>query len=74
VREGRAADAQRLAQSAIETAGTAIDGNGMDHALLVLWQARLDGQPPPDEAMSQLAEAIGPGHPLVTSRLQSSPR
>lgn len=57
--------ANRLADAAITTAGDAIDGNGMDQNLLILWQARLKQQPPPPEALSALAKAIGPEHPFV---------
>jgi hypothetical protein len=73
-RSGREADAERLARAAIDTAGTAIDGTGMDRTLLSLWQARFAGQPAPATLLEQLAVAIGPDHPFVTSRLQSSPR
>ncbi|AVP97962.1 hypothetical protein C7S18_12460 [Ahniella affigens] len=57
--------ANRLAASAITTAGDAIDGNAMDESLLELWQARLQQQPPPPQALAALAKAIGPEHPLV---------
>ena len=57
--------ANRLAASAIATAGEAIDGNGMDQSLLTLWQARLNQQPPPPDVVEALAKAIGPEHPFV---------
>jgi tetratricopeptide (TPR) repeat protein len=57
--------AQRLARAAIDTAGDAIDGNGMDRNLLRLWQARLDAKPLPADALAALAGAIGAQHPFV---------
>jgi tetratricopeptide (TPR) repeat protein len=57
--------ARRLARAAIETAGDAIDGNGMDQNLLRLWKARLDAKPLPADALAALALAIGAQHPYV---------
>ena len=64
---GNAAYAERLARAAINTAGDAIRGEGMDPALLLLWQARLDRQPPPAAAIETLERAVGSDHPLVAA-------
>ncbi len=66
-RRGNSAYAERLARAAIETAGDAIRGEGMDPALLLLWQARLDRQPVPMAALATLERAVGVAHPLVTA-------
>jgi tetratricopeptide (TPR) repeat protein len=65
VEAGRHDYAHRLARAAIETAGDTIDGNGMDHNLLLLWKARLDAKPLPADALASLALAIGAQHPYV---------
>ncbi len=64
-RRGNALYAEQLARAAIDTAGDAIRGEGMDPALLKLWQARLDRQPPPAAALASLARAVGTEHPLM---------
>lgn len=66
-RRGNLAYPERLARAAIETAGEAIRGEGMDPALLLLWQARLDRQPPPAAAIETLERAVGSDHPLVAA-------
>jgi len=60
---GNVAMANRLAEGAIDTAGLAIDGDGMDASLLALWRARLAGAPVPEDALANLAAAIGKTHP-----------
>ena len=64
-RRGHSAYAERLAQAAIDTAGDAIQGAGMDASLLMLWRARLDGAPVPATALAGLTLAVGESHPLV---------
>ncbi len=64
---GNRAYADRLARAAIDTAGTAIDGIGMDPSLIALWRSRL-GRTTPDPAfLSQLTAAIGDTHPWVAA-------
>jgi len=65
--QGNRAYADRLARAAIDTAGTAIDGTGMDPSLLALWRSRLAGTTPDPVFLSQLAAAIGDTHPWVTA-------
>lgn len=66
-RRGNSAYAQRLAQAAIDTAGDAIQGAGMDASLLLLWRARLVGDPVPGSALDALRGAVGPDHPLIAA-------
>jgi len=66
---GNPAYAQRLARAAIDSAGSAIDGSGMDPSLLALWSARL-AQPPspsPAPALAHLTAALGDTHPWVAA-------
>ncbi|MCI1711173.1 MAG: protein kinase [Chiayiivirga sp.] len=73
-RDGHAAYARQLARAALDTAGEAIDGSGMDRSLLTLWQARLDDKPPPPAALEALTQAIGAEHPLLAAhRPQARP-
>lgn len=64
---GNMAYAERLARAAIDTAGNAIDGNGMDPSLLALWSVRLakPTSPPPKLALAHLRAALGDTHPWV---------
>lgn len=72
---GDAARAQRLAAAALKTAGDAIDGDGMDRALLEIWRARSDGRAVPAAAIAQLEAALGPDHAWVlASRDSHAPR
>ena len=64
---GNRAFAERLARAAIDTAGDAIDGTGMDPSLLALWRSRLSGTAPDPAALAQLAAAIGDTHPWVAA-------
>lgn len=73
-RKGQLDFARRLARAALDTAGDAIDGNGMDRSLMTLWQARLDGEPVPAAALDALARAIGENHPYTLAyRAQVAP-
>lgn len=72
-RRGNAPYAERLARTAIDTAGDAIRGEGMDPSLLLLWQARLDRQPVPTAALATLERAVGTTHPLVAARQAQAP-
>lgn len=65
--QGNRAYAERLARAAIDTAGTAIDGTGMDPSLLALWGSRLGGTTPDPVFLSQLAAAMGGTHPWVAA-------
>jgi len=65
VRRGNAPYAERLAGAAIEIAADAIHGEGMDPALLKLWQARLDQRAVPAASLAVLERAVGAAHPLV---------
>jgi serine/threonine protein kinase len=69
---GRHEQASALARAAIDTAGDAIDGNGMDRSLLTLWRAQLANQPPPQDALDDLAAAVGTQHRFVVSRRTSA--
>ncbi len=57
--------ADNLARAAIDIAGDAIDGTGMDPSLLALWRARLAGAPPDAAVLANLSSAIGAEHPWV---------
>jgi eukaryotic-like serine/threonine-protein kinase len=62
--------ANRLAQAAIDAAGDAIDGEGMDASLLALWRARLTDAPVPSAVLANLAVAIGETHPWWLAHAQ----
>ena len=66
---GNRAYAERLARAAIDSAGNAIDGTGMDPSLLALWSARLarPPSPPPGPALAHLTAALGDAHPWVVA-------
>jgi len=66
-RRAQPAYAQRLARAALDIADDVIGGEGMDASLLLLWQARLSGEPVPAEALGALARAVGADHALVAA-------
>ena len=67
---GNATYAERLAQAALDSAGDAIIGGGMDASLLTLWRARIGDQPVPADALRALSSAMGPEHPWVRAHRQ----
>ncbi|MEO7934748.1 MAG: hypothetical protein ABIR27_00665, partial [Dokdonella sp.] len=62
---GNPAYAEALARAAIETAGDALGGSGMDPSLLTLWGARIAGRSAPPDALANLATALGESHPWL---------
>jgi hypothetical protein len=64
---GNADYARRLAQTALDVAGDAIVGEGMDANLLLLWRARLAGEAVPAAALEALIRAIGADHPYIAA-------
>lgn len=66
-RRAQSDDARRLARAALDTAEDAISGEGMDASLLLLWRARLAGDPVPAAAIEALVRAVGETHPLVAA-------
>ena len=62
--------AWKLARAALDTAGDAIAGEGMDASLLALWRARLDAAPVPAAPLAALARALGDTHPLVRAHAE----
>ncbi len=69
--EGKHAYAETLARAAIDIAGDAIGGTGMDPSLLALWSARLSGTPSsPSAALANLAAALGDTHPWTAAHRQ----